>query len=500
MRTGRKLWKIMIATLLLVPLFAGGISAFADTTPPPTTTDVTVHKRVFEDEMPKVKVNTGLEDATFGGTPLAGAGFTVYDVTAAYHAAIVGKTQAEAIDAVLALHNATPPTVFPVAKAEQLTVDPGGKTTFTGLPLISSGKDAAYLFVETTTPDSPTIIEKAAPFILAMPIYTAMGSAGQLNTDIHVYPKNVSAKNIKEMTNVDVFGSVTINGKEYPNVQIGDVLSYKLTIQVPTNIGTRTSFVIKDTPGAGMAVADPENLVVTGLTSPTDYTVTISPTRNELTINLVPGSANVKALAGDALVITYDMVLTEDAVPDTIIENNASIIINGTTTTKMTPPPGVVTGGKQFIKKDGQTDKALENAKFKAYRETEEGMKWATFTVNALGVNAFAGWVTDEADATEVTSAADGVIKITGLTQGTYFLKETVTPDGYVLLDEPQEFTVVYGGYGETEQLRQTILNVPKGLLPATGGTGIYAFLAIGSMIMLGAYIWFKRSKEQAEV
>ena len=175
-----------------------------------------------------------------------------------------------------------------------------------------------YLFVETTTPDSPTIIEKAAPFILAMPIYTAMGSAGQLNTDIHVYPKNVSAENIKEMTNVDVFGSVTINGKEYPNVQIGDVLNYKLTIQIPTNIGTITSFVIKDTPGAGMAVAIPENLVVTGLTSPTDYTVTISPTRNELTINLVPGSANVKALAGDALVITYNMVLTEDAVPDTI--------------------------------------------------------------------------------------------------------------------------------------------------------------------------------------
>ena len=154
-----------------------------------------------------------------------------------------------------------------------------------------------------------------------MPIYTAMGSAGQLNTDIHVYPKNVSAENIKEMTNVDVFGSVTIDGKEYPNVQIGDVLnvlSYKLTIQIPTNIGTRTSFVIKDTPGAGMAVANPENLVVTGLTSPTDYTVTISPTRNELTINLVPGSTNVKALAGDALVITYNMVLTEDAVPDTI--------------------------------------------------------------------------------------------------------------------------------------------------------------------------------------
>lgn len=512
MRTGRKIWKIMIATMLLVPLFAGGLSAFAETeTSPPTveTADVTLHKRVFKDKLDTgyPKENTGLEDENFGGMPLAGAGFTVYNVTDAYHAALVGKTQAEAIAAVLALHEATPPTVFPIAKAEQLTMDPGGKTTFTGLSLKSGDKDAAYLFVETTTPDSPTIVEKAAPFILAMPIYTAKDKTGELNKDIHVYPKNISAESTKELLDpadpLPPFGKVTIDGKEYPNVQIGDTLKYKLTIQIPTDIAKKSSFVILDRPGAGMALANPANPVdpanpanikVEGLTRDTDYTLRTSADGKELDIALIMTSEKVKALAGTALIITYDMVLTEDAVPDTVIENDATIKINGETTTEMTPK-GVVTGGKQFIKKDGHTGKALAGAKFKV----TNGTKWAKFTVNAAEENAFAGWVA-EADATEVEAGTDGTFKVIGLLKGGYSLKETFTPTGYVPLTDLFSFTVTVPGYGSTEALRPTVPNVPKGLLPSTGGTGIYAFLAIGSMMMLGAYIWFKRSKEQAEV
>ncbi|MCT0454124.1 LPXTG cell wall anchor domain-containing protein, partial [Lactococcus cremoris] len=39
-----------------------------------------------------------------------------------------------------------------------------------------------------------------------------------------------------------------------------------------------------------------------------------------------------------------------------------------------------------------------------------------------------------------------------------------------------------------------------KGLLPSTGGAGIYAFIIIGAAMMIGAYIWFKKSRQQAEV
>ena len=65
-------------------------------------------------------------------------------------------------------------------------------------------------------------------------------------------------------------------------------------------------------------------------------------------------------------------------------------------------------------------------------------------------------------------------------------------------LDEDVDFTVEHGQYGSQEL--KSVLNTPKGLLPSTGGNGIYAFLLIGAALMIGSYAWFKKSKTQAEV
>ncbi|HIZ54167.1 MAG TPA: hypothetical protein IAA20_09515, partial [Candidatus Enterococcus avicola] len=166
MNIGKKIWKIAIAALLIAPLFAGSLNASAATE---GNVDVTVHKRVFDDNMPEYKENTGLVMPDFGGRALDGAGFTVYDVTAKYHAALVGKTQAEAMATVIAEYN-DDDTGFTKVGNEQFTADPDGTTKFANLPLYSNDLDAAYLFVETTTPTDPNIIQKAAPFILSMPI------------------------------------------------------------------------------------------------------------------------------------------------------------------------------------------------------------------------------------------------------------------------------------------------------------------------------------------
>lgn len=499
MSTGKKLWKIVVAALLLVPLFAGALGANAAEA---GTADVTLHKRVFKDNLPEglPKVNTGQLDPDFGGEALPGAEFTVYDVTTKYHAAIVGSTQQVAMDSVIADYNATP-GAFTALRPAVETSDPAGLAFFANLPLQSGGKDAAYLFVETKTPTNPTITQKAAPFILAMPIFTSLGEDGELNTDIHVYPKNVKADNEKEMTNAGIFDKITIGGVEHPNVQIGDTLSYKLTVQVPADINKATTFVIKDTPDAGMVVADPANIVVTGAgLAAGDYTPTVAPDRKSLEISVDPQ----KATPGGTITITYDMVLTSDAPVDTSIENHASIEIDGQTTTTITPPPGVITNGKQFIKKDAHTGNPLEGAVFKVYREIpgEDGpdKEWAQF--NLVGdTYVFADWGT-EAAATPVESADDGMIRLKGMIEGGYYMEEISTPDGYVLLSEPYEFQITNGESlaGEDLEYLLPIDNVPKGLLPSTGGSGIYAFLIIGAMMMGGAYIWFKRSKEQAEV
>ncbi|HIZ52545.1 MAG TPA: LPXTG cell wall anchor domain-containing protein, partial [Candidatus Enterococcus avicola] len=82
---------------------------------------------------------------------------------------------------------------------------------------------------------------------------------------------------------------------------------------------------------------------------------------------------------------------------------------------------------------------------------------------------------------------------------GDYNLIETKAPTGYILESSDIAFTIVKDQYGNAAHI-QTVNNLRQGLLPSTGGTGIYAFLIIGSMMMAGAYFWFKRSKEHAEV
>ena len=46
----------------------------------------------------------------------------------------------------------------------------------------------------------------------------------------------------------------------------------------------------------------------------------------------------------------------------------------------------------------------------------------------------------------------------------------------------------------------EIIKNVKKGILPSTGGTGIALFLTVGTLLMGGSYLWFRRSKDSAEV
>lgn len=509
MSTGRKLWKIIVAALLLVPLFVGALGANAAEA---GTADVTLHKRVFLDALPNPLIpNNGLEDNDFGGTPLADAGFTVYDVSEFYDTEIrkPGATQESVKESIVSTHETTPFGVVS-GTVEQFTADYTGATKFENLPLtmtIGTGDtakqiDAAYLFVETTSPSNPVISQIAAPMVVVMPV--VIPNTTTINKDIHLYPKNLTeTDNQKEFVNESDY-TLTVNGETFNSVQIGDPLNYKINVNMP-DISKLDSFKVIDEPGVGMDLADPNNLSLPGLTLGTDYTVDYDGTDSGRGFVIdFKDTAAVRNLAGKVLTITYTMTLTEDAPIDTAINNNASIQVDVETTTEFTPPNPVFTHGKQFKKVNGQTGEELTGAKFKVYREIEVDeedelvKQWAQFDLvgNAY---VFSDWVADEEEATEIESGTGGIARIQGLRVGDYTLVETQAPDGYVLVDSEIQFTIVKGGYANPQDIK-TVNNFRKGLLPSTGGSGIYAFLIIGAMMMGGAYIWFKRSKEQAEV
>ena len=234
---------------------------------------------------------------------------------------------------------------------------------------------------------------------------------------------------------------------------------------------------------------------VGSLVKDTDYTITEHD--GGFTVDLKLDSAAVKALAGQKLQLAYNMTLTATVDPDALQSNNASVQINNDTEQQITPPTPVGTGGYKFTKKDAQTGKVLQNAKFVVTNKDQS--KFATFTTNTKGDNVFTKWVDTKDAATKVVSDDNGSIRVIGLLNGDYVLNETDTPSAnYVLLkDGTITFTVEHGKYGKSNL---EVKNTPKGLLPSTGGAGIYAFIIIGAAMMIGAYIWFKKSRQQAEV
>lgn len=189
----QRIFGLMAAFAMVLGVCAslvGGLSASAA-----TEQNVTIHKLKFEsmpgnvqntgDEMNETELATNFPESK----PLAGAGFTAYDVTTEYWNAYndaTGSFEAKK-EAGLAAAKAVDTDKIKdkyLIFDFDLTGDEGTATR--SLPITSNGKKAIYKFVETTTPAgvNQTI---SASFILGLPIYNADNT---LKTPVHVYPKN----------------------------------------------------------------------------------------------------------------------------------------------------------------------------------------------------------------------------------------------------------------------------------------------------------------------
>lgn len=207
----QRIFGLMTVFAMVLGVFAslvGGLSASA--TEGVAKQNVTIHKLKFE-SMPENVQNTGDEMTFSNSAPLAGAGFTAYDVTDDYWDAYDDATgsfetkKAAGIAAALAVDTTDMAgTVFDNTDTDGLSDE--------DLPITSNGKKAIYKFVETITPAE--IKTPAAPFILGLPVYS---DAGVLKTTVHVYPKNelksVDFGFTKYGVNVSGTASVLANAK-----------------------------------------------------------------------------------------------------------------------------------------------------------------------------------------------------------------------------------------------------------------------------------------------
>lgn len=508
MKKSNKIYHLIINFVLLIPLLLQGIVGIqtvkADTTD--TGVNVTLHKRAF-DKMPADKQNTGDVMNDFGGEGLNGVSFTAYDVTG--HFLELRKSGSEAEAAVKEIQEDSKnqvPSYATEVKSQTTATQNGedGLATFENLPLKDNkGNYKTYLFVETNSPTNVT--QKAVPIVLNMPIYKA-GSDTDINTNVQVYPKNEKTDNVIKKDLDDESKKQLIvklpDGSTVYNAQYGDTFGYNISVTVPWNIKDKDTFTVVDTPSNGIKVKT-DSIKISGLTAGTDYTV--SDNGDGYKVTFKTNSSAVQGFAGKELKISYQATLTNSAVPDQVATNEAELNIgNGTdvTTTPANDTPDIYTGGAKFVKTDkDNSNKTLAGAEFQLVKLDKNGDISAYANLTSDGYS----WNKDATNVTTFTSNQAGLFTVKGLSYSdklaageSYAMVETKAPEGYAKLTAPIKFNVTKGSYADSQKI--TVSNIHKGLLPSTGGHGIYLYLLAGVLIIVVAATGYYFSKRREEV
>ncbi|MDR1606314.1 MAG: SpaH/EbpB family LPXTG-anchored major pilin [Streptococcaceae bacterium] len=405
------------------------------------------------------------------------------------------------------------------------------KVTVDGVP-----RHAIYGFWETTTPtkeDNGKIskVISSIPTFVALPLYNPTGAKEELNT-IYIYPKNEFAILEKKLNNsADAIAA------------IGADIKYEIKVKVPTDIARLKSLSVTEKPGAGLTITSFDSLTVgtttyvkTGEGTKLDdnFTVTLTgelplvgsnnPADNKTYLVKIAQKdgkgTEWTALAGQTVTLIFTGHINQDATAITTVGNGAEYKVTNTADVESEPTTTTTTTDTktldyQFQKNDSQTGKALTGAKFEVSNGSTFGTALSFVEVGTnSGVYRLAE--TGKSGTTPTLNVkADGTLKLIGLDNVAYTLKETEAPTGYRMDTATHTFTPKDRTEGDLDSDDETndldlnnnktdtyhnIYNTPESVLPITGGAGLKVLMAVGVAGLAGAagFYFLKKRQNQA--
>ena len=211
----------------------------------------------------------------------------------------------------------------------------------------------------------------------------------------------------------------------------------------------------------------------------------------------------------DSTVTLYDWTQTATISAEEIENGTKVYLINDTVNTTTDIYAYKIRNGKivdiTMIKVDKATNKSIGGAKFKLVQNN------ANVDLESLTITAITGGgtVTPEdyvynETTIRVVTVSEGGIKIAGLQDGTYTLKEVAAPAGYIITDSGKTFIIENGAIknedgtshsNEYEGIAFKVVNEPGVELPSTGGVGTAPYTLAGTILILGAAMLLARKR-----
>ena len=349
-----------------------------------------------------------------------------------------------------------------------------------------------------------------------------------INSDVLITPKT-DAPSVEKKVKENVKVTDTTYGEGYNDTadyNIGDMVPFKLIGKVPNmEHYTKYEYIFHDTlatafdaPAASdihVALADSKDAEGTAIDS-NDYTVTVN--GHEITVAFTNLKDVANIAAGKYIIVTYNAKLNASASIGAAAPGNTNEVYleysnnpNSDTTGETVHDKVIVFTYKLDVTKVDAKDHEvkLENAEFKLLNSDK------TKAANVVD-GKFAGWV-NEADGTILKSDENGFFSVTGLDDGTYYLKETKAPEGYNTLTDPIKVVITANTNngqnrpGETTDLSTITISIngaeatdgtvangtvsvevennSGATLPSTGGIGTTIFYVVGGGLMVAAVI-----------
>lgn len=445
-------------------------------------------------------------------------------------------------------------------------------TGLDGTVKISNLKPGTYRFTEigyATGSENKFIINNGAKYVFevkaeANNTVTVNPPENAKNSgDYEAKNNTVTVYNYAPDVDKQVYNTKESNYKKVADCGIDDTIKYQVKVVLPENFNNLKKFILTDTPKGIVDNADSveiysklpdaSNSQEAKLAKGTDYTVTKS--GDGFVVNFSTG--RVGEYKGQPLYVCYTAKLKTNNEDGTLAGTTSTTgnpnTIDLTYSNKINITPGeedkdennshikddaVVYSFEIDVTKTAETTKgkALPGVKFDLYKQVVKGTD-----ASALDDTTAKNYGFDTTDASyvlvkrDLTTDGEGKISYKGLANGTYWLRETKTVDGYNLLASPVKVelkltykltweenkdyknnTLVKHDYTEkvedfdgkatttTGADRNTygiasanIVNKKGFQLPVTGGFGTLLFSGIGVLLVLaGVAVLFSMKKK----